>query len=278
MVSEDSRNYCAAEVREYDYARYFAAVFAPPQIRRSLLALYAFNLEIASTRERVSEPLIGEMRLQWWRDTLEAIYEGTVRNHAVVEELAAAIATHSLPKAPFDALIDARSFDLADTPPEDLPALERYAAATAGGLAGLAGTICGADHPAVVQAGTIWGLAGGLRAVPFHAATGRVFLPGDGLRAATLTPEAIISGAESARISSAAAPLVDRTGGLLQAFSASAPAIPRSARPAIAYLGVARLYLERLKRRKSDLFAAGLEPGRLAAQWCISQAALFGRY
>ena len=35
-----------------------------------LFALYAFNLEIARVREPVSEPMPGEIRLQWWRDAL----------------------------------------------------------------------------------------------------------------------------------------------------------------------------------------------------------------
>ena len=65
MSSEKDQQYCAAQVRDYDYQRYFAAAFAPLDARRALYALYAFNLEIASTRERVSETLIGEMRLQW---------------------------------------------------------------------------------------------------------------------------------------------------------------------------------------------------------------------
>ena len=71
---QSNADYCADQVREYDYHRYFAATFAPGDVRRGLIALYAFNLEIASVRERVSEAILGQMRLQWWRDTIGEIY------------------------------------------------------------------------------------------------------------------------------------------------------------------------------------------------------------
>ena len=91
MSAGNYRDYCAEQVRRYDYDRYFAAAFASGDVRRGLMALYAFNIEIASTRERVSEALLGEIRLQWWGDAIAEIYEGKVRDHAVASEIAFAI-------------------------------------------------------------------------------------------------------------------------------------------------------------------------------------------
>ena len=54
-MSPKSQRYCAGQVRAYDYDRYFSAAFAPAETRRGLFALYAFNIEIASARERVSK-------------------------------------------------------------------------------------------------------------------------------------------------------------------------------------------------------------------------------
>ena len=75
----------AGLVRQHDRDRFLTTLFAPDDRREDLLALYAFNHEVAKTREVVSEPTLGRIRLQWWRDNLEAIYAGQPpRRHGVV--------------------------------------------------------------------------------------------------------------------------------------------------------------------------------------------------
>ncbi|MGH6971685.1 MAG: squalene/phytoene synthase family protein, partial [Caulobacteraceae bacterium] len=128
-----------ALVRRRDRDRFLTALFAPAGRRAALLAIYGFNYEVAKTREMVRETALGRMRLQWWRDSIAAIYEGgPVRHHQVVAPLAAAIAAHGLSRAHFDAIIEAREADLDDLPPPDLDALEAYAEASAGRLVLLA--------------------------------------------------------------------------------------------------------------------------------------------
>ena len=59
-------------LRAADPDRYLSMLYAPQDRRADLLALYAFNAEIAGIRDRVSEPMPGEIRLQWWRDMIDA--------------------------------------------------------------------------------------------------------------------------------------------------------------------------------------------------------------
>jgi NADH dehydrogenase [ubiquinone] 1 alpha subcomplex assembly factor 6 len=66
-------SYCAQQLRRLDPDRYLTALFAPDRRREGLFALYAFNLEVARAREAVREPMMGLIRLQWWRDALEEI-------------------------------------------------------------------------------------------------------------------------------------------------------------------------------------------------------------
>src|SRR3546814_19441352 len=61
--------------------------------REHLFALYAFNHEVAKTAEVVSEPMIGRIRLQWWRECLDGIYDGAARQHEVVQPLAEPISS-----------------------------------------------------------------------------------------------------------------------------------------------------------------------------------------
>jgi len=101
-------SYAAVEVRRQDHERFLTALFAPPEHREALFALYAFNLEVAKTAEVVSEPMIGQIRLQWWRETLAGIYEqNRARRHQVAEPLAEAIAGAGLGRDHFERLLRA---------------------------------------------------------------------------------------------------------------------------------------------------------------------------
>ncbi|MSU89270.1 phytoene synthase [Rhodobacteraceae bacterium 2CG4] len=141
-----SLDLCAQHVARADSDRFAAAMTAPPDRRGALLALYAFNLEVARAPWVTAEPTIAAMRLQWWTDAIAEIYEGRPpRRHEVVTPLAEAIATHDLPRAPFDAAIAARHRDIAPEPHADDDALWAWLDATGGGLTWLAARALGAD-------------------------------------------------------------------------------------------------------------------------------------
>jgi len=186
----------AEEVRRHDRDRFVTALFAPPERREALFALYAFSGEIARIREVVSEPLLGEMRLQWWRDALATIYDGGDLAHPVARGLRAAIGTHRLTRATFERLIEARAADLVNGPPDTLGTLEAYAAGTASSLVELALEVLGARGEAARtvahHAGIGWALVGLMRAVPFHAAAGRIFLPRDLMAENGVTPDDVL--------------------------------------------------------------------------------------
>src|SRR3546814_7792176 len=116
---------CGALVDRHDRDLSLASLFAPEAQREHLFALYAFNHEVAKTAEVVSEPMIGRIRLQWWRECLDGIYDGAARQHEVVQPLAEAIAARQLPRALLEAIIDARELDLDAEPPASLEALRR---------------------------------------------------------------------------------------------------------------------------------------------------------
>ena len=170
----------------------------PGRRRDALYALYAFNLETAKTAEVVSEPLLGEIRLQWWRDAIDGIYEGSVREHPVLAALAEAIGTWGLERSRFHAILDGRAADLRDRPFDDLDALEKYVVETAVPLIELACQALGAEDEGNMrlarEAGLGLGLAGVLRAIPVSCPTTTALRPpvaadrsGDRARRAFLT-------------------------------------------------------------------------------------------
>ncbi|MFN3614649.1 MAG: squalene/phytoene synthase family protein, partial [Rubrimonas sp.] len=82
---------CAQIVRRGDPDRFLAAMTAPPALRERLFALYAFNIEAARATQ-LSEPMLGHIRLQWWREVLDAAFGGAEpRRHDVAQALTAAI-------------------------------------------------------------------------------------------------------------------------------------------------------------------------------------------
>ena len=208
-----------ALARSADYDRYLSAVFAPAARREALFALIAFNHEIARIPEAVSEPMLGRIRLQWWREVLDAVYAGEpTRRHEVALPLADAIRDCGLERAPFDALLDAREADLEEEGPADLAALERYAAATGGSLTVLMVQAAGVDSgPALEvgrQVGTAWALVGTLRAAPHAAAQGRVTLPADLLAKAGIAADDLRAGRGFERFAGVAEPVAGRAAAL----------------------------------------------------------------
>src|ERR1700739_1163928 len=88
---------CAELVRPHDFTRYVSTLFVPAEPRRALIALYAFNVEISRVHEQVSQPLPGEVRLQWWTDMLAGAGHGGVEGNPVAAELLLAIRSWRLP-------------------------------------------------------------------------------------------------------------------------------------------------------------------------------------
>jgi NADH dehydrogenase [ubiquinone] 1 alpha subcomplex assembly factor 6 len=246
----------AALVRRHDRDRFQTALFAPAGRREALFALYAFNYEIARVRETVSEPVLGQIRLQWWRESIAAAFEnGPVRAHIVVEPLTAAIRTHGLTRAHFDRLIDAREGDLEEAPLVSLADLESYAEATSARLVYLALESLGVRDPAAERAafhiGIAYALAGLLRAIPYRTRIGRPLDPAEIAVAAT------------------------RHLGLARA---QRRAITRSALPALLPAILAERSLARLQRVGFDPFDPALAVRDTLQSWRLALAALRNRY
>src|SRR5271167_149443 len=246
----------AALVRRHDRDRFQTALFAPAARREALFALYAFNCEIARVRERVTQPTLGRIRLEWWRESIAAAFEtGPIRRHIVTEPLTGAIRDLGLTRAHFDRLIDARETDLDAEAPASLAALEDYAEAASARLIYLALEILGVRDPAARQAGfhvgIAYALAGLLRAMRYQARAGRQVIPTD-LAAAAL-----------------------RHLGLARTRHRK---LPRSALPALLPAIVARRSLRRLKTAGFDPFDQTLAAPDPLQSWRFVAAVVFNRF
>jgi phytoene/squalene synthetase len=182
-------NRLAASVRAADPDRYFSALFAPTPLRPLLFALYAFNAEVARVAETVREPMLGAIRLEWWRETAEGASRGVPRNHDVARGLAGLFAEKAVALADLEALIAARGFDSSADHFADFSALESYLTSTSGAVMRLAAQILGGRPEPTREAALAYGLAGLVRSLPFHNNRHKLYLPLDLLAALHVTPE-----------------------------------------------------------------------------------------
>ena len=176
----DEYEHCARTARELDRDRYIADLFAPQPARKHLFALHAFSAEVARIRDMVSDPVLGEIRLQWWRDALL----GGGGGHPVATALIETIRAFALPLGGFEGLLDARIFDLYDDQMPSLRDLEGYTGETSSALIQLGAIVLAGGHDprvagAAGHAGVAYALTGLMRALPIHAARGQCYLPAD---------------------------------------------------------------------------------------------------
>lgn len=141
----------ATDLQAQDPDRYLSTLFASSSLRPALFALYAFDHEIAKIRRVVREPMAGLIRLQWWRDALDAIGKGEVLAHPVVEGLSEACLGHDLDRQLLLTAIDARERDWDETPPRDCEALEHHLSAANGSIVKAAATLIGHHEPELLR-------------------------------------------------------------------------------------------------------------------------------
>jgi phytoene synthase len=187
--------------REVDPDRSLSALFAPADVRPDFFALYAFNAELARVAELVTEPGLGVIRLQWWREAIECAAKGEATGHPVADAFGDVVRRRKLSGNRIAALIDARAFDVEQKIMPTMAALDAYLDATAGAVSALSAEILGARGESIEQAarsaGRAYGLTGLMRALPIHAARGLVFLPADMLRRHGTSPDQVLAGTTS---------------------------------------------------------------------------------
>jgi phytoene synthase len=268
----EAARHCEEMVRAADKDHFLSSLFAPATGRRRLFALYAFNIELARLRERVSEPRLGEIRLQWWLEALDGVYGGAAPAHPVVDELARTIEHADLPKFAFVHMIEARRFDLYDDPMPSLADLEGYLGETACALIRLSSlALAGEDAlPAATAAGyagVAQGLTGLLRLLPLHRARSQCYLPADMLERRDLTPAHVLSGRFDAGLEVVIAELAHHVRRRLDEARARQADVPAAALPAFLPVSLVDLYLKKIVHRGFNPLKRVAEVSQLARQW-----------
>lgn len=282
---DEAYAYCAAQVQAQDRDRFLAALFAPPDKRKHLLALYAYNLDVARVREVVREALPGEVRLAWWREVIEGEGRGDVSGHPIAAALLDTITRFRLPRPSLIAMADARIFDLYDDPMPTVGDLEGYAGETASALLQLSALILlpdvGRSGDLAGHGGVAIAMTGLMRAFPIHAARGQCYIPLDILARHGVGREEAVSGTVTPGLMAALADLRETAARHLWSAREAAGQTYAATSVAAPFLPLALVSgdLKALaKVRDPFRQPAGLSPFRRQfALWWAAQQAVRGR-
>jgi phytoene synthase len=266
--------YCEELVRDVDKDRYLASLFAPQHSRPHLFALYALSFEVARVREVVSDPLPGEVRLQWWRDLISGQARGEAEANPVAAALIDTIERFSLPRAAFAGLIDARIFDLYDDPMPTIADLEGYCGETCSALIRLASLIlAGEGDPGAAEAaghaGCAYAITGLLRAFPWHAMRGQQFVPTELLIRFGATREDVVSGRGGPGVNAALAEMRALARGHLERTRALRETIDPAIAPAFLPVSLCEGYLAAMERAAYDPYTTVVQTPQWRRQWVL---------
>jgi 15-cis-phytoene synthase len=275
VAGQDAAGFCAELVRTHDFARYASTLFVPVDQRRPLLALYAFNVEISRVRGQVSQPLSGEMRLQWWMDMLAGTAHGGVEGSPVAAELLLAIRNARLPLERLSRLIDERQFDLYNDPMPTMAALEGYIQDTSSVLFSLAAHVAGWHSDEIEHlarhAGLAQGVAQVMATLPLDASRRQLFVPVQLLERHGSGAEEMFAGKQTPGLRAALDQLVDDAREHLKTALMLLTHVPPQVRPLFLPLAMVRRDLDRMSRADNDPFIP--QPSsRLRILWTLWRA------
>ncbi|KDQ11451.1 hypothetical protein BOTBODRAFT_35328 [Botryobasidium botryosum FD-172 SS1] len=181
---QDPAAYCRDLVRKHDNDAFLCSYFYPRHLQGAYFGLRAFNVELATVKENVSRTMIGQMRMQFWRDAVKGISEDKPPNHPIALALHAASKQASLPGYHLKRMIDAREQDLQNPTYMTVESLQNYAESTSSTLLYLLLSLLSLSSSSTLShAASHLGIAHSfatlLRAMPFHASQGRVIIPAE---------------------------------------------------------------------------------------------------
>jgi 15-cis-phytoene synthase len=267
--------FCADLVRGHDFERYASTLFVSAEKRRALLALYAFNVEISRVREQVSQPLPGEIRLQWWTDVVAGAGHGGVEGNPVAAELLRAIRICGLPIEPLSRLIDEHQFDLYNDPMPSMAALEAYIQATSSALFALGARVMGrqseaTDHLAR-HAGLAQGIARVIATLALDASRRQLYVPLQLLESHGSGMEEMFAAKQTPQLRAALDQLIAEARAHLKKALELLASAPPELHPLFLPLALVRRDLKRMSRADSGLFAPQAT-SRLRTLWTLWRA------
>jgi phytoene synthase len=223
--------------------------------------------------------MLGEIRLQWWRDALQGEARGEVKANPIARAVDETIVRFRLPRQTFVDLIDARVFDLYDDLLPSVNDLEGYCGETSSSLVRLASIVLadgrdpGSPDPAG-HAGVAYAITGLLRAFPWHARRGQVFIPQDVLARHGVVRDDIVTGRGGPGLLRALADIRALARSHLERMRRLRAAVPEEVKPVFRHLALVEPYLAQMDRDSYQPFQTMIEVPSWRRIWTLWRGAL----
>jgi 15-cis-phytoene synthase len=262
--------------RQGEPDRYLAALLAAEPQRSALLAVAAFSAELRRVPAQVTDPGIGEIRLQWWRDAIEGFGSGAKSGHPVADSLGQAVATFHLPPALLLAMTEARAFDLYYDPLPDDASFDGYLSKTEGVPFELAFRILAGRAPDAMERAALhdvtraYGIARLAGDLPHHMARGHCPLSDVAIAQAGMTREQLLTGAQSSAATVLIQHLVRDASATHVAARSQLTVWPQMLRIAVLPLAAVPAYLKASSNMRRDPLREPVEIAPLTRIWRIA--------
>ncbi len=190
--SSDIDNHCLNKVKSEDNDRYQVIILTPEVYHKRLFAVTAYNIELAHCLENISEPMLSQIKLQWWIEALEDAKAGNVREHPVLQSLnSTALISNNDSYTVLKSLCEYRLDSIVLAQNQSLSLITEYARRTSGELHRLFTSLLGTTDEEILKAseeiGTAFGLLGFLKAICFENAHQIDLIPIDTIQSEGLT-------------------------------------------------------------------------------------------
>jgi phytoene synthase len=176
--------------------RYFAVLFAPPEARPVLEALYDFEAEVRATVEATAHET-AHARLQWWRGEIDRLAAGRA-THPIAMALQPLRERRDIDLASLHEALVAADLDLARLTYRSWEELEAYCFRASGALQTIAAaalpgerSLTDEERRFARQLGSAQRQTEMIRDVRHDLRLGRLYLPLDSIEAAGLAPETL---------------------------------------------------------------------------------------
>ncbi len=201
-MKQDRFHFCLDQLKRFDHDRYLAALLTPEAVRAPLVAYFAFDAEMMRIPTTVSEPMLADIRFQWWRETLETMTPLSNPGHEIAAALAETLFGHGLVPTDLVSLINLRARDLAEQPfatVQELVDFQRQVAVRQLEFCScITGETPNKETSTIATTHlTVFGLINQLRRIPHDAASSQLSLPLDLMGRHDIDPHALFQGASS---------------------------------------------------------------------------------
>ena len=271
------KQYCQHKVAASGSSFYYSFLFLPADIRRDIMALYAFCRAVDDVVDDMKDPAVAQQKLNWWRHEIQATFQQRA-THPITREIQRIMDYCPLEQPYFEAMIDGMQMDLSNSRYPDMQALIKYCY-QAGSTTGLiAARLFGYEEVATEayahDLGIAFQLTNIIRDVKEDAKRQRIYLPSDLLAKHGVDEQAILNGQDSDLLRGALLELAVFAETYYQSAIAKLPEVDRwKQRSGLVMYAIYHALLQRIREQDFAVMQGKIELSRWSKLWIALQSA-----